>query len=279
MTLYLIGIGLWDENDLSCKARAILARCCKIYAETYTSRLMGANWPALEKRVGTTITLVDRETVEQRPGPILAAAGTSDVAFLVVGDAMAATTHVDLRLRAHRHGVETQLVHGASVLTAVPGELGLQHYKFGRTTTLGYPEGDYLATSPYDMICENLERGLHTLVLLDIRAAEGRFMTADEALAVLARFESRAERGVFTSERLVCVVARAGSPAPLVAADRFDALAAYEFGTPLHSLVVPGRLHFMEEDALKAFAGATQAVLEHHREHYRPPSGVGAERE
>ena len=35
-----------------------------------------------------------------------------------------------------------------------------------------------------------------------------------------------------------------------------EELLSYDFGAPPHSLVIPGRLHFMEAEALITFAGA-----------------------
>ena len=143
--------------------------------------------------------------------------------------------------------------------------MGLQHYKFGRTTTLGYPEGDYFPTSPYEVIRENLELGLHTLVLLDIQADRGRYMTAKEAIAILAQLEERVGKGVFHPQRLVCVVAHAGSMEPLVLANAFSALKGRKFGPPMHSIVIPGSLHFIEEEALIAFAHAPRDVIDAHK--------------
>jgi diphthine synthase len=56
-------------------------------------------------------------------------------------------------------------------------------------------------------------------------------------------------------------VARAGSPDPLVAADRLSALADRDFGEPLHLLVVPGDLHHVEADALRELAGAPEELI------------------
>jgi len=66
------------------------------------------------------------------------------------------------------------------------------------------------------------------------------------------------------------VVARAGSRDPVVAADRPSVLASRDFGDPLHLLVVPGDLHHLEAEALRAFAGAPAALLP---DDERSPSG------
>src|SRR5206468_2271352 len=99
------------------------------------------------------------------------------VAFLVGGDPMAATTHVDLRLRAASAGIPTRIVHGASILTAAAGVLGLQIYKFGRTTTIPFPSEGFGPTSPLEVILQNRSAGLHSLVLLDLRE-DGTFLLA-----------------------------------------------------------------------------------------------------
>ena len=68
------------------------------------------------------------------------------------------------------------------------------------------------------------------------------------------------------TDRLGVVVARAGSPDPVVAADRLSALAEREFGGPLHALVLPGDLHHVEREALSTLAGAPADALAAHDE-------------
>ena len=58
------------------------------------------------------------------------------------------------------------------------------------------------------------------------------------------------------------VVARAGSPDPLVEAGTMTELAEGEFGDPLHLLVIPGTVHLLEADALVELAGADRETLE-----------------
>lgn len=47
--------------------------------------------------------------MEQASDTLLAGAGTCDVALLVVGDPLAATTHTDLYLRAHQLAIPVQV--------------------------------------------------------------------------------------------------------------------------------------------------------------------------
>jgi len=253
-TLVFVGLGLNDDSGISTRGANEIESSEIIFAEDYTSSLASGSLQRLEQRLHKNIQILNRKSVEDGTD-ILNACSDRKVAFLVAGDPMTATTHIDLRLRAAKKGIRTEIIHGASALTAVPGLLGLQHYKFGRTTTIPFEQEGYSPTSPYEFISENLSRGLHTLVLLDIDAENSRFMTANEGLHSLMDMEKRVESGVITSGTLVCVVARAGSHDCAVRAGTVSELLSESFGPPLHTMVVPGKLHFMEEEALETFAG------------------------
>ena len=56
-------------------------------------------------------------------------------------------------------------------------------------------------------------------------------------------------------------IARAGAENCVVKAGTLKKLEKYDFGGPPHTLIFPGKLHFMEAEALKFFAGATEESL------------------
>jgi diphthine synthase len=167
---------------------------------------------------------------------------------------------VDLRIRAEKAGIKTRVVPASSVVSAVPGLVGLQSYKFGPSATV--PFQDNPSARPYEVLAENLARGLHTLLLLDIRSEENRAMTANEAIRIMLKLEEKKREKVFTEGRLVVVVARAGSEDSIVAAGRAGNILPNDFGPPPHVLVVPGKLHFMEVEALRVLAGAPKEALD-----------------
>ena len=262
--LTFIGLGLYDERSVTVAGRDALRDADSAFAEFYTSRLVGTDVDALEAHHGIDIDVRDRAGVEQHPEPILDAAADGDAVFLTAGDPMISTTHVDLRLRAQERGIETTLIHGPTASSAASGLTGLQNYRFGKATTLPFPAahgGDGVPDSVCETIDANRTRGLHTLVYLDIKVGEtrigdadtDRYMTASEAAELLA---SQYE------DTLGVAVARAGSPDPVVAANRLSALADRDFGSPLHLLVVPGDLHHLEADALQTFGDAPDAPVE-----------------
>ena len=252
-SLTFIGLGLYDEKDISLKGVEEIKNCDKVFAEFYTAKLAGTDISKMETIINKNMEVLSREEAE-KGDRIIESAKEKNVVFLTCGDPMTATTHVDLRLRAKKMGIKTKIIHGSSIVTAVPGVLGLQNYKFGRITTLAYPEKDYFPTSPYNIIKENKELGLHTLVLLDIQAEKNKYMTANEGLKFLLKMEEIHNKNIITEESVVCIVARAGSSEPIAVANAVKNLLDRNYGPPLHSIVIPGKLHFMEIEALQLLA-------------------------
>jgi diphthine synthase len=246
---------------MSVRALEELRSADAVYAEFYTSRLIDSGLEDIERAIGKKVILLDRKGVEESED-IVEKAKEKRVAFIAAGDTMSATTHVELRMRAEEAGVRTSIIHGVSVFTACASALGLQPYKFGRTVTLPLPEGDYFPTSPYDKILENKERGLHTLILLDIKEAEGRYMTAAQGAQWLLEAEKRVGKGLIAEKTLLCAAARLGSRSETARAGWAPEMAAVDMGPPLHTLVLPGNLHFLEAEALVRFAGAPREILQ-----------------
>jgi diphthine synthase len=259
--LTFVGLALYDERSVTVEGRDAVAAADRAFAEFYTSRLVGADVDDLEDYHDTAIEVRDRAGVEQDPEPILDAAEDGDAVFLTAGDTMISTTHVDLRLRAEDRGIETRVVHAPTAESAASSLTGLQNYRFGKATTLPFEwahGADGVPDSVLDTVEANRERGLHTLVYLDIKvdhpSVEGdAYMTASEAAGLLAEH--------WDPDALGVVVARAGAPDATVRADRLAALAEEDFGDPLHLLVLPGDLHHVEQDALVGLAGAPEDAL------------------
>jgi diphthine synthase len=231
-----------------------------VFAELYTSLMPELDTAKLEKLVEKTISFVSRQDLEEDCGKkILKAADKGKTVLLVPGDPLIATTHVDLRIRAERQGIKTRVVHGASIVSAVMGLSGLQNYKYGRSVTIPF-SNHVVAETPYNVIGENKKRGLHTLVFLDIKAEERQYMTVKEGLQALLSVEKQRRKRVVTSDTIAIGIARAGSNKPVVKADSINELLKFDFGAPPHSIVFPGRLHFMEAEALITLAGAPESV-------------------
>lgn len=252
MALYLIGIGLNDEKDISLKGLEIVKKCDFVYLENYTA-VLNSDVSSLERLYGKKIILADRDVVEKEAEKtILKNAKNSDVAFLVVGDPLAATTHIDLILRAKNLGIKYFVINNASILTAI-GITGLQLYKFGRIASIPFPE-NVKSENAYNVTKENQKNDLHTLLLLDLNPSNNDFMTIKEAIKILLEIENKRKENIFTEETKIIGCARLGSFDYKIKYGTAKELMEIDFGSGMKCLIVPSKkLHFMEEEMLRLY--------------------------
>ncbi|MBI4151668.1 diphthine synthase [Candidatus Woesearchaeota archaeon] len=251
MTFYIIGIGLGTEKDITVRGLEAVRRCDTIYFEKYTS-LLQCSMSDVEQFYGKKIIPADRVLSEQGADGLIAEAKTKNVAFVVVGDPFSATTHIELFRQALHNGIPVEIINNASVLTAV-GITGLQLYKFGKTTSIPFLEDHPHLETPYEVIFENQQRGLHTLCLLDLQPEKQRFMTIPHALEILERIEERKHTKMINDDLLVVGCARLGSSDFCVKAGALREMKHVDFGKPPQCLIIPGKLHFSEEEMLAFF--------------------------
>ncbi len=129
--LHIIGLGL-DKESMSVEAKKILKKAHKVYLDTYT--VMFPYDPLeLEALIGKKITGLTREELESNK--IVEEASKRDIALLVYGSPLTATTHISLMLEARKKHVPVKILHNASVLDAI-AETGLQLYKFGKIASM-----------------------------------------------------------------------------------------------------------------------------------------------
>ncbi|CDR37515.1 CYFA0S01e11364g1_1 [Cyberlindnera fabianii] len=290
--LYLIGLGLSYETDITVRGLEIVKRCKRVYLEAYTSILMAASKESLEEFYGREVILADRELVESGSDQILENAQEDDVAFLVVGDVFGATTHTDMVIRARELGIKVESVHNASVMNAV-GACGLQLYNFGQTVSLVFFTDNWRPDSFYDKIMENRKIGLHTLVLLDIKVKEQsienmargrliyeppRYMDIATAASQLLEIEEKRGEQCYTPDTPAVAVSRLGSPTQTFKAATLKELSEYDAGEPLHSLVILGRqVHDLELEYMYEFVDnkdAFKAAVVADQEFFKPPPYV-----
>ncbi|KAN0081355.1 Tetrapyrrole methylase [Tylopilus felleus] len=272
--LYVIGLGLCDEKDITVRGLEAVRSSTRVYLEVYTSILM-VDKERLEAFYGRPVILADRDMVETDSDAILHNADKEDIAFLVVGDPFGATTHVDIVLRARAKHIPVRIVHNASIMNAV-GACGLQLYSFGQAVSLVFFTDTWKPDSFYDRIKENSDLGLHTLVLLDIKVKEQseenlargrkiyeppRYMSIPQAVAQLLEIESlRAQRVLSPQTTLAIALSRVGGDAndQRIVCGTLEELSQQPpevFGEPLHSLVIVGkRMHHLEVDYMLEYA-------------------------
>ena len=246
--LYFVGLGL--EQSLSFNSLKELSECDRIYYESYTSPIVNDSvLSELGTHVGENkIERVKRDFVEDGR-KILELAEYSSVALVCSGDPMVATTHQELRTRAINQGIKTRVIHSSSVLCAVMGESGLHAYNFGRVVTLTRAP---MQDTAYKRIFRNLMDGVHTTLLLEWDESSNFFLEPKSAISSLLEAERDIRYGILKDDSLVILISRLGRLDTKLAAISVQDLLKTEVGPPPHVMVIPGKLHFTEREALGA---------------------------
>ncbi|MFP4567504.1 MAG: diphthine synthase [Candidatus Woesearchaeota archaeon] len=263
--LYMIGIGLGCAQDITLKGLRAIKESDHVFFETYTSITRAKE--ELEQMTNKKFIDANRDLVESCAEEIINKAKNETVSFLVIGDVFGATTHTDLYLRAKKEKIEIKIINNASILNAA-GNTGLELYRFGQTTSIVFDDAGWMPNAPYNVIKQNKERGLHTLCLLDIKTAEPsiddlkrginkpqppRFMTIKKAIEILEKLEEKNQENILDANTLAIGIARIGLEDETIITAPLSKLKEKDFGAPLHSLIIPGKLHEIEEEMINQF--------------------------
>jgi|TARA_B100001964_G_scaffold239144_1_gene305960 diphthine synthase len=257
--LIMLGLGLTGWNSLSLEGVDLVKSADKVYLEIYTSPVSTNLKKELEKITGKQVKVVSREFIEDGR-EIINESKQKKVVVLSSGDPMAATTHMDLRVRAAKEGVETRVIHNASIMTAIFGETGLHAYNFGKTVTM-VKSGLTLQTTVTNTIFENLLRRLHTLILLEYDSVSGFFLDPSDAIKSLLATEKELKQNLFHKDTFLIIASRIGGQDQSITCGQISSLDRKEFGKPPHVLIIPGRLHFTEIDALKTLTESLEVDI------------------
>ncbi len=235
--LYIISLGL-DSKDLSIKAREAGDRCDVLYLENYTS--LGPSLEDLSRLFKKEIKIADRQRLEDNSKEFLEYAKEKDVGLLVYGNALNATTHTSLVLEARKLNVDVKIIHGISVFDAV-SETGLSLYNFGKIGTI--PIDHDKLESAYQVYEDNMKLGLHTLYLLEINFKE--------SLSISNALKHLIKKGLDKDN--ICVgCARLGTSNKKIIAGTVEEVMNVDFGETPFCLIIPGNLHFHEEEYLNS---------------------------
>ena len=215
--LFIIGMGI-EKGDMTVKGIEAIKESKEIFVENYTS---------FPYELEFETTLLPRGKVESNF--LLDKAKENTIALLIPGDPLFATTHISLIKEGNEKGIEVEAIHAPSIINAI-ARTGLSTYKFGRIVTLSRTY-----ESDKERIENNLKAGLHSLCLIDPE------MKLDDAIQILRTMG-------FDEKLLVCE--RLGSKTEKI---HFGKEFTFEFGKPPYSIILPGELHFFEEEFIQQF--------------------------
>lgn len=244
MAFYLIGLGM-NEKSISIESLEELKKCDEIYLEKYTIDLP-YEIKELEKIIGKKIIEAKREEVENEK--IISNANEKNIALLVYGDPLSATTHIHLIVSLKRKEIPFKIIHNASIINLV-SSTGLQIYKFGKIASMpNWKEHKNKPTSFMDYIKQNQSINAHTLLLTDIN------LNIKDAINQLQ--EASEKEKVALPEKII-VLSKAGTTQQEILYERLKDLKNKKVGLPF-CIIIPSNLHFMEEEALLTLSNKNQ---------------------
>ena len=237
--LYLIGLGL-NEKTVTEEAKELIQRCKRVYLENYTVALPYSQQQLVDE-IGKKVTLANREKVESLN--IVDEAKKMDVALLVYGSPLTATTHITLIDEAKKSGIKFKILHNASVLDAV-AETGLQLYKFGKIASMPAWKKSFTPDSFMEIVKENQSINAHTLILIDIG------LEFPEALDQLQK--SAENHKIKLDKLLVCQTL--GTKTSKIHYKRISQLKEFTGVRTPYCIIIPSeKLHFTEKEFLEGF--------------------------
>ena len=225
-------------KKISSKICTSVKKCEKVYLESYTVDFPYSK-ENLEKIIDKKISLSDREFVENLK--ILDEAKNEDIALLVYGSPLMATTHITITEEAEKRNIIVKIIQAASVFDAV-AETGLQLYKFGKITSIPKWQANYNPDSFISIIKENKKINAHSLILVDI---DLELKDTLEQMEISAR-----NKKIKLGKIIVC--SRLGTKDSKVIYDKIETLKNKNIKKPF-CIIIPGNLQFYEKSILKGF--------------------------
>ena len=268
--LHLIGIG-YKKEDITIEQKEIIKNSQKVFLEYYTSFYQDSV-EQLNEYLNKEITVSDRDLIENKiEEEIINPAKEKDVALLIMGDPLIATTHTDLFLRAKEMGVETKVYHNISIGNLIT-QTGLQFYKLGKITSIPFFNQSFMPRTPFMIFHDNYKMGAHSLFLLDLNPAgddayksSQEYLYSYQALEFLLKIpkimleqeeleEKDAQVIDETTTAVIC--SKLGFKDQKIVAGSIEKLIEYDKENLLEPpicIVIPGDLHDMEYEYLQKF--------------------------
>ena len=234
--LYIIGLGL-NVKGISLQGLEALKKCKKIYLENYTID-PPYKVDELEKWIKKKIIPSKREFFENKSQELIKESKKENIAVLVYGSPLIATTHISLVQEAKKNRTPFQIIHNASILDAIT-ETGLQIYKFGKIASMPKWEKNFVPESFIKIIKENQKIDSHTLILIDMGL---------ELKDVINQIEISAKNNKIKLDKIIICQAL-GTKDSKIIYGKINKLKKIKIKKPF-CIIIPSKLHFMEQDVL-----------------------------
>ncbi|MDP2628746.1 MAG: diphthine synthase [Nanoarchaeota archaeon] len=236
--LYIIGLGL-NAKGISLQGMDALKKCKKIYLENYTVDFPYSEGE-LREVIGKKILPADRDFVESLK--IVDMAKKLDIALLVYGSPLTATTHISLIEEAKEVGIKCKIIYSSSVFDAI-AETGLQIYKFGKITSMPAWKKNYTPDSFMEIVKQNLSIDAHSLILVDIGL---EFHEALKELEIAAK-----KHKIVLNKIILCQCL--GTRYSKIFYNNLEDFKKFTSVKKPYCIIIPSKLHFVEKEILEDF--------------------------
>ncbi len=210
--LWFVGLGISGTRSIPIEVVKIIQEADFVYLEAFTSPISKQHEDEIKNMVKGSFKIAKRWLVEDGQ-EILNASKNSTVVLLSYGDPYV-----------------------------------LQFYKVGRVVTIMNEKKSTI--SPYTTIFKNLEQGLHSVILLEYNHNENYFLDPKNAISNLLDVEKEQKSGALNEDTFAIIASRIGFDTQKIISGKFSNLLKVNFGKPPHSIIITGRLHFTESDAI-----------------------------
>lgn len=211
-----------------------------IIVDTYTSPYFLKEF---EKR---ELIFADREKLENFEWLL---EEKKNISIVIPGDSFSATTHFSIYREARLRGIEVKVFHNSSIYPSAATRIGLHLYKIGPPVSLPRFRENFKPLSPYEKILENIERKLHTILLLDTEPP----LFLNEALEELTWMEGKMRKNLFTDQSEIGVVSSLGNEREKIVFAKIERIRKWNEGEPPFTIIIPAELHFQEKEAVELF--------------------------
>ncbi|MGI0141064.1 MAG: diphthine synthase [Candidatus Micrarchaeales archaeon] len=256
--LFLAGIGLTNRDVTS--SALVALKNSELLLDQYTNYIEQEDINHLEGLFGKGIKPLERSDLEENAIQIVNRARSGDVAILVSGDPLIATTHHTILDLAEKNSVQYGVFHSSNIFSAAIGQSGLDIYKFGPPTTITFWSENYKPISFIDVIKKNIANDEHTLALFDYHYKEKRRMRLGEAIPLLHTADEQRKYGIMTPDRKLLIMGDVGKQTQTIEYVEFgkiDKRVLKKFENKVISIIVPGKMNFAEEEAIHKFTSSS----------------------
>lgn len=266
--LHIIGIGISEFDSLPIGSVEVLKNSDFVFLERFTGFISDDfmmkihnilnNSKESQLNSGIDIKFVKRWFIEDGR-EILEKASSNNVSILAYGDPLVATTYNELMVRAKKLSIDVKVIHSSSGLISLIGETGLQPYKFGKMVTL--MNDPMSSITVYNTIYDNLSLGLHTLILTEYNNDDGIdnftsssnpfYLSPKKVFDLLLEREAEIKLANLSPKTFAIVASKIGGDNSQILSGNIDTLSRLEYEGGPNSVIIPGNLHFIEEDSVR----------------------------